>query len=281
MTHVMTVKRLIYQNWLGLCRLWWNICGGRRVRAFGQSLRLVPSTSWLDHRKLRYPKRPFPCGIVRYVDFVQMNAICRLALELDESPTIVDVGAFHGEYAVLLGKMVQSKRGKLIAIEPNPESFRILERNVRLNNLERTVFCESVAVSDTSGKQVLSLDGSQSQVGSSAGVAVRTATLDELLAKHGIARVDLMIIDVEGAELSVLRSFPWTTTSVGTIFCELHPNDWHVFGCTGDRFWEFLETHHFRCIDMYLTEHKRIEGTSYIGPTMLIPASASDGTMSH
>jgi len=41
--------------------------------------------------------------------------------------------------------------------------------------------------------------------------------------KYSLTTVDILIIDVEGAELNVLRSIHWKECRFGRIFCELHP----------------------------------------------------------
>jgi hypothetical protein len=63
--------------------------------------------------------------------------------------------------------------------------------------------------------------------------------------------LDLLIVDVEGAELPVLNGFPWETVRIEKIFVELHPYAWKDFGYGGDEFRSFLEEKGFRCLDMY------------------------------
>src|SRR5438876_3842689 len=48
---------------------------------------------------------------------------------------VVDVGAHIGRYAL----RAASKASKVIAVEPDPSNFRLLERNVRLNGFSNVV----------------------------------------------------------------------------------------------------------------------------------------------
>jgi hypothetical protein len=87
--------------------------------------------------------------------------------------------------------------------------------------------------------------------------------------RHETSAVDLLIIDAEGAELPVLRSFPWGDVSIGRIFCEMHPYNWGSFDCTGRDLQCFLAERRLKCLDMYLTEHQSFQGQEYLGPCLL------------
>ena len=133
---------------------------------------------------------------------------------------------------------------------------------------------EEAAVADPPGKTFISLGQSQSQIkGSSQGeecVRVQGYGLHTLLAKHGFPRVDLAVIDVEGAELQVLRTFPWNTSSSATLFCEMHPNEWESLGTGPEEMENFLRAHRLRCIDAYLEEHSTFDRLEYLGPCLLL-----------
>jgi FkbM family methyltransferase len=46
-------------------------------------------------------------------------------------------------------------------------------------------------------------------------------TLTDILRKHQCARVDLMVLDLEGAELEALKGFDWRCCEIGTILVEV------------------------------------------------------------
>ena len=81
--------------------------------------------------------------------------------------------------------------------------------------------------------------------------------------------MDLLIIDVEGAELPVLRGFAWQSASVDRIFCEMHPYAWKDFAYSNEDMRQFLMSHGYRCFDMYFREHKIFDSDAYVGPTFL------------
>jgi len=56
-------------------------------------------------------------------------------------------------------------------------------------------------------------------------VSVPWAPLETLLAKHGIGKVDLLSIDVEGSELAVWRSLDWEKHQLTVVIVE-----WNTLG---------------------------------------------------
>jgi FkbM family methyltransferase len=265
------LKSIMYRFGIDILKLYWKLKGSRHITAFGDEYKVTPETLFPNHRHLRLPRGSCLSEIVRYTDFVQMHAVCRYVKELTDSPTILDVGAYHGVYGVVIGKIIKARGGTMIAIEPNPEAFRNLMQNVHLNGLEATCLCERIAVMDKPGFSGLKLFGSESFVTTKGGgVDIQVTTLERIMDKHSIKKLDLLMIDVEGAELPVLAGFPWHWTRPGKIFCELHPYAWKEFGYSGSDMEIFLKEHKYRCFDMYLREYESFEDRSYIGPTLFI-----------
>lgn len=149
----------------------------------------------------------------------------------------------------------------------------MLRENVRLNGLDDLVTCLPFGIADQAGEMWISDNGSESQLqldASGAGSRVQVKTLADLSLELGLQTVDLLLIDVEGAELPVLQGYPWDLMPLPKIFCEMHPYAWPDFSYTGDDFKRFLAERNLRCIDMYLAEHTEFINQDYIGPTVLI-----------
>jgi FkbM family methyltransferase len=266
------LKSIIYKTGIRSLQMFWRISGGRNINAFGEKYHVTADTILPNYRKFKLPKKGCKSEIVRYADYVQLHSIVNYISQLEDQPTIVDIGAHHGAYAVILGKIVQKMGGRVIAVEPNPKSFDVLKENVLLNKLENTVICEQIAIADKTGLMNIDLAGSESKLTheqTDRCCTVEVTTMDLLLKNHGIKYVDLLMIDVEGAELPVLRGFPWQTVKVNKIFCELHPYAWKDFGYTGEDLRNFLIEHNYRCFDMYFQEHEVFDSDAYIGPTFL------------
>ena len=127
---------------------------------------------------------------------------------------VVDIGANVGYYAVELGKILGEK-GRLIALEPIPESFEQLEVNVQLNSIQDKVSCYQIAISNLHGSLTLykpEISGSSAcsarnlhPTESSSKLEVPVTTLDTLLKSLNIQNCELIKVDVEGAELMVIQ----------------------------------------------------------------------------
>jgi FkbM family methyltransferase len=132
---------------------------------------------------------------------------------LPEGGIFVDVGANVGIYTVL-GACCTGRTGTVYAFEPEVENFRLLERNLALNDLGH-VRVEQAAVGESDGHAVLQIEansiGTHSLVRSQTGadslvdqVEVPVVSLDAFFSKIDLGRVDLLKVDVEGFEPKVL-----------------------------------------------------------------------------
>jgi FkbM family methyltransferase len=127
--------------------------------------------------------------------------------------TVLDIGAHHGLYTVLASKRV-GPSGKVIAFEPSPRERKQLVRNVRIN------FCSNVHIEPHAlGKEparnnLYVVEGGEDGCNSLRppavqseirAVPVEVVTLDAIASKLGLTKVDFVKLDVEGAELDVLK----------------------------------------------------------------------------
>lgn len=79
--------------------------------------------------------------------------------EIKPGAVIIDIGANIGYFSILAGKLLQGD-GKVIAFEPEPNNFRLLKRNIKLNKMEANVIPLQLAASDTARKSQLHLSDS-------------------------------------------------------------------------------------------------------------------------
>lgn len=153
-----------------------------------------------------------------------------------------DVGANLGQVTVHMAAAVGSS-GRVYAFEPVPRIMARLECHVRANGLEDVVeYCEG-AMSDREGTAVFSMPaagfGNQG-VGSLLGqsiptpaqdLRVRTITLDGFVESRGIERIDLMKIDIQGAEPLLLEGGRETLGRLSPdLIIEVSPDDLRIAG---------------------------------------------------
>jgi FkbM family methyltransferase len=126
----------------------------------------------------------------------------------------VDVGANAGLYSMIAAKRA-GPSGRVIAFEPSPRELRQLRTHLRLNSCANVVI-EEVALGDAIGHgDLLVVEGhetgcnsfhlSESDAAATRPLRVVISTLDEYYRQGRLPRVDFIKLDVEGAELSVLR----------------------------------------------------------------------------
>ncbi len=132
---------------------------------------------------------------------------------LQKGMTVLDVGAHHGLYTLLASKQV-GRTGRVIAFEPSPRERRRLLRHLLINRC-RNVEVESVALSDcTKQADLFLVEGVHDWCnslrppdidGRTSTVRVEVRPVDDVLRKLNVPHVDLIKLDVEGAELSFLH----------------------------------------------------------------------------
>ena len=134
---------------------------------------------------------------------------------------VADVGAYKGWYTTLCSKMV-GPNGCVYSFEPEPNNFQMLHKVVWLNQL-RNVKLFKLALSDKDGFESLYLSKHPSMhsttlIRSNNSISVPCMRLDTLSRLHKIAKIDLIKVDVEGAELKVLKGMQRTINEFEPIF---------------------------------------------------------------
>lgn len=130
----------------------------------------------------------------------------------------VDVGANYGYYSLVMGNAAGPK-GYVLAVEPNPEVAAVLIRTFELNGLNTMGRVECVAAGAVDvGHVDLFIPKGEPKNGTIVAsgfkgdngikVSVPGRTIDSLCA--GLSRVDVVKIDVEGAEVDVIAGMAQT-----------------------------------------------------------------------
>ncbi len=145
--------------------------------------------------------------------------------------TILDIGAGIGWYT-LLGAMMSNCTGTIYAVEPDPASVVLICESVRANNLSNIKVIEA-CVSNGDGETNLNLASdpgynSMKRTGDKGRLRSACFTIDSFVRKENLKLIDLIKIDVEGAEPEVLQG-ALQTLEEGKIFdiiLEWNPTEW-------------------------------------------------------
>ena len=119
---------------------------------------------------------------------------------------VLDIGAGTGWQTLCFSRMVGGS-GRVISVEAHPKTFGCLNRMCELNKLLNVspIHC---AVAAGGGNVLISDDEKHAQnsiLNVKRGVSVPSATLDELFRSLRLSRIDLLKMNIEGAERIVLR----------------------------------------------------------------------------
>lgn len=144
-----------------------------------------------------------------YKGTMEERATAKLLSVLRAGDVVLDVGANAGHFSFLAASRI-GPQGHVHAIEANPRMASTLLEDVVANGLTDRITVHSIGVSDRPGSFTLSEAPGESPVGqrfldpsgTSKGDVVEVTTLDTLLPDVAF---DVVKIDVEGADLSVLR----------------------------------------------------------------------------
>lgn len=169
-------------------------------------------------------------------------------LELSPTAVIIDAGAHIGLATLYFKK--QYPAAQVTAIEPQPQNFALLEKNVWENNLDDVVTLNA-ALATQEGQIELHTDEQQNWLSTTSVVPqawngqqdtkpifVPAITLSSLLTHP----IDLLKLDIEGQEFSVLQEAQDKLYLIHQMLIEFHPHA----GQTLDDVIELLESKHFQ-----------------------------------
>ncbi|MFZ5718532.1 MAG: FkbM family methyltransferase [Pseudomonadota bacterium] len=120
---------------------------------------------------------------------------------------VVIGGAYFGDHAVLIAREIARGGGVVHAFEPNSEQRGMLMRNAELNGLTNiTPRPEGLWHDSTTNLKLVGYDSFATAEAAEAGDdTFRTVTISDYLEAAGVDRLDLIVLDIEGAELGALK----------------------------------------------------------------------------
>jgi FkbM family methyltransferase len=190
----------IGSRWTSITRPWIEGFSNARVLA-----RLPFGAWWIPRND--HVSRPLLNGTFEVAELAFVQRF------LQPGMTVLDVGAHHGLYTLLASKRV-GRKGKVFAFEPSPRERKALRMHLRINLCSNvTVQAHAVGSEDTesilyvveswaAGCNSLKPPDVPAEISRT---RVHVVRLDDWLAEFKIERVDFIKLDVEGAELAVLR----------------------------------------------------------------------------
>jgi len=181
---------------------------------------------------------------------------------LPYNPLILEVGAFRGQGVLTAAKIWPKSR--IIAFEPDPYAYDELTRNIaeaRLTNIE----FHKLAVNTYDGTALFNVclgpNNNEPAYGYASSllplkkgmeifckgpqIKVRCANLDSWCKENGIEKIDVLRLEVEGAEYSVLKSSPNTLKNAQIIHVKTYIHPYRLGASNYPALKEFLEKNNF------------------------------------
>lgn len=191
-------------------------------------------------------------------------AMCRI---VEEGDVVIDVGANAGFFTSLLAVLV-GPSGRVVSFEPGENNIPRLKGNIALNKLTNVSLIEQPASeapgditffinSDDSGGNALwdvgTYPGNVKSAAAPQSVTLRATTIAAEMARLGLQAPKLIKIDVEGAELQVLRGAESLLVDRKTPFviAEYHPFGLAKMGENPEALRAFMEGLGYSTFAMY------------------------------
>ena len=141
---------------------------------------------------------------------------------LEDDEVVLDGGANIGAFTLAASSIAD----QVIAVEPNPENFRYLVHNIRLNKM-KNVIPINAALSDFNGVTKFIGEGESGHI-SFNGINVPSITIDTLESRFNVT-FDGIKLDIEGAEpMALLGGGKETLTHAKRLVYELDERQWFI-----------------------------------------------------
>jgi FkbM family methyltransferase len=182
----------------------WLSLSGRRPRAGPVTLPWHASTRVQLHMGNDLSQAVFVAGCFEPNEFALLERVLRPGM------TMIDGGANEGVFTIYAAVRVGAA-GRVLAVEPSPRELDRLRANLALNEADN-VTVVAAALAERLGELSLRIaedahagqntlgDFMYPNIGEAGKITVPVTTLDALVEKHRLGRVDVIKLDLEGAE---------------------------------------------------------------------------------
>ncbi len=223
----------------------------RLRRKLWERMKAPSKIQWLDGLCVHvYPGNETSRSIF-ITGYYEPNEFYALDKILKQGMTFIDAGANIGLYTLFASKKV-GEQGIVVAIEPSSREFQRLKINVEMNALSNVRLVQVavshcprqarllVAAEEHSGHNTLGNFGYESVVQESE-EWVRVERLDDIAKQERLDRIDVIKMDIEGAELFALQGATDTLAQFHPIvLLELSDRTLGHQECRSEQIWEFL-----------------------------------------
>lgn len=246
-------RRAMVLTWF-LCRLW------RRPMAFRDrnGFRLL-----LDPAEPVYSLYSF--FFTGYLGYPEIGEQEYARKYIRPGMTVFDIGANIGQFALLYASLV-GPSGRVVAFEPCGATAGRLKGNIKRNGFTNITVEQAAIHEQHNGSVTMNIYPAIHSVWNTIGTPemknrkgevvqpvgreeVRTVSVDGYCAEHGIETIDLLKIDVEGAELLALKGATGMLRrdAVSRVQFEVSQDMFEGMGLDGTEVFDYLADRGFEC----------------------------------
>tara|TARA_X000000368_G_C22783786_1_gene602731 strand:- start:3 stop:725 length:723 start_codon:yes stop_codon:yes gene_type:complete len=191
--------------------------------------------------------------IIKLINVFDLYTERKIFLKLNELlgkniKQVIDVGAHKGEFILRLSKLFNIRNA--LSFEPNPKVFNILNNNTSDLQKKKILKTLNLGIGEDNKTEILNvnIESSSSSINKlnkesnyfirkyrvlnffknkniTKPVQIRITKLSDILKKYQLKEIDLLKIDTEGYELSVLKSVINNLKDIKVIYFEHHFDD--------------------------------------------------------
>ncbi len=209
--------------------------------------------------------RSAPLEILNFGSYEKKESFFVLQM-VSDGDTVLDIGANVGWYSIQLAK--KFKNAVIHAFEPIPQTFLILEKNIKLNDV-KNITLHQLALGAQAGQTNFYYFQGGSAVASRVNlldhktaikVECEISTLDLFVENLDLSKVDFIKCDVEGSELDLIKGGRQTIDKFSPIiYIELFHGWCERFGYVPNDVLRFLKDLDYQCFEIHENFLKKID----------------------
>jgi FkbM family methyltransferase len=224
-----------------------------------QIFEAIPETRLKNEFRFWVAQSPFaPHGFRRTCPLVGYEYVRAIR----QGDVVVDAGAFTGDYTVYASRAVGSS-GHVVAFEPDPNNLRRLKRNLKgeLNNvtiINKGLWSHNGTLPFKMGDSGLTsgTTSNSDDIGVN-DITVNVARLDDELEQLGISQINVLKMDIEGAEIEAIKGARRTLCENNAYTCiaTYHILDGQTTSGTVEKLLRDMGYHTFSGFPLHLTTY--------------------------
>jgi FkbM family methyltransferase len=178
----------------------------------------------------RVSLREVGSDILTFEEVMKQQVYRSILTKLPHCETVIDLGANIGLASLYFARQYPSCR--LVAVEPNPDTYRMLTTN--LGELVEQGRCRTVNAAVWGSEKMLVADGAQdpehysafatkeANPGERSGETMKGLPVQTIINDSGFTKIDLLKVDIEGAEVELFKGDLAWLRNVNSIAIEFH-----------------------------------------------------------